>query len=135
MLLMSGGRVQYLFLVNTVRILHDQLGSVPYFIYKMPVTLNTVLRKLDVPAHGCESRKGKTERVSTVLVNNNKRIDDISPGFTHFMAIGVSDKGMYINFFKRYVPHKLYPHHYHARYPEKEDVKPGHQAACGVEFF
>src|SRR6266498_5483398 len=99
----------------------------------MPVALDTLFGKAHVSSLARKGGKGEPESVGPEFIYYTARIDHITPGFRHLLALSVPDDSMNINIAERRLPHKFQPHHDHPRDPEEKDIKSGYKDACGIE--
>jgi hypothetical protein len=54
-------------------------------------------------------------------------IQHIAFGLGHLLAFGIADQAVYINMLERDLAGNVLGHHHHARYPEENNIKTGHQ--------
>ena len=71
--------------------------------------------------------------VQADTVDDIQRVQHVTLGFGHFMAILVAHQAMDVNLTKGDITHEFDAHHDHPRHPEENDVKASDQHAGGIE--
>src|ERR1700757_968608 len=97
--------------------------SIPDFVHEVSVALYDRKGKLYIPSLRGERSETKPQSIRSKLTHYIKGINDVSPRFTHLLALLIPYKGVNINIPKWHVPHKLESHHHHSCNPEKENIK------------
>ena len=111
----------------------QKAAGIPYLGCKIAIAFKTCRRHFYVASLRGHGSQRETQRVGTVLVDQDERIHDVALRLRHLLALLVTDKGMDIDFAERHlVIHGVHAHHHHSGDPEEDDVKAGDKYVARV---
>ena len=108
---------------------------VPQLGGEVAVTLDAVLRHLDVATLGRQRGQGEAQGVGAVFVDQLQRVDDVALGLRHLLPVLVAHQGMDVDGAERHVAHEMDAQHHHAGDPEEDDIEAGDQHVAGIIAF
>ena len=113
---------------NKTRSIPDLICEVTTGLYTLPVKTHIISRC--VTGH-----QRKTKCISAILVNDFKRINTVSKGFTHLAALGISYQSMDQYMVERSLSCLLKSREYHTDNPEENNIISGYQHICRIEVL
>ena len=108
---------------------------IPNLISKVTICFNAFHIEAHIVTRCITSYKSKTQCISTILVDNFKRVNTIAQGFTHFTTLAIAHKTMNKYMFKWNFMFKLKSHEDHTSNPEEDDIVTSYKNTCWIPLF
>lgn len=110
----------------------NKAGDIPEFITEIAAGNDGIFGEGLIHAGGAATEDAETEGVGTIFSDHVHRIDDITLTFRHFLAVGVEDETVEIDFAEGNFAGDVEAHHDHAGDPSKENVGAGFHDVKGI---
>ena len=90
----KGGKVNLCRNLCFFQVHHNKSGRVPYLIGKVSACLYSFPVETHIISGRISGHQSQTQGISAVFVNNLKRVNTVSKGFTHLATLGISYQTM-----------------------------------------
>ena len=118
-----------------VQIHHDIAGGVPELVGEVAHGLTALDIEAHIVAGGVAGDDVEAQRVRTKAVDHFQRVNAVSGGFGHFLALTVADEAVDEDGVERLAPGLLQAGEDHTRHPEEDDVIARHKHIRREEVF
>ena len=113
---------------------HEAEG-VPNLVAEVASLLAQGIVEENIVASRCGEHHAHAHAVGAVFVNQGEGVGRVAELFRHFAAELVAHNTREVNVLERHLARVFVARHNHARHPEEDDVRPGHEVARGVIVF
>src|SRR5437016_9507787 len=110
-----------------------EAAGVPEFVAEVAAQLDVLFVVEHVLAERRAAHDAEPERVGAVVADELERVGRIAEALGHLSALLVADDAREIDVLKRHPAHELVASHDHARDPEENNVRSGHEVGGRVE--